>query len=187
MSRDFLAPGVRYPPGPMASRSRFAVLTAILAVAAILRFTGLDAGLRHTPFIDEQFFVVSVEGMLERGDLDHGFHMYPGFFFTLLAPVLSFVPRPFGADAYLVARHVVAAFGVATVALVYLLGTRLGTVRSGLVGAAILAVSPVAVSVAHEVRPDVVLGFFAMLALLSLPRINGHWKGDALGGLTVGM
>ncbi len=171
----------------MSSRSRITALAAILTLAAVLRFTGLSAGLRHTPFIDEEFFVRNVEGMLDRGDLDHRFHMYPGFFFYLLTPVLAFVPRPFGADAYLAARHVVAAFGVATVALVYLLGARLGSVRSGLIGAAVLAVSPVAAFVAHEVRPDVALGFFAMVALLIIGRIDGHGKRDVLAGIAVGM
>ncbi len=171
----------------MSSRSRFAVLAAILTVAAAFRFAGLSAGLRHATFIDEQFFVVNVEGMLDRGDLDPRYHEYPGFFFYLLTPALAFVRRPFGADAYLVARHVVAAFGVATVALVYILGSRLAGARSGLVGAAVLAVSPVAVAVAHEVRPDVALGFFAMLALLSIVRIDGGRKRDVLSGLGVGM
>lgn len=171
----------------MSPRSRFVLLAAILAAAAVLRFAGLSAGLRHATFIDEQFFVVNVEGMLDRGDLDHRFHMYPGFFFYLLTPFLAFVPRPFGADAYLVARHVVAAFGVATVALVYILGARLAGVRAGLIGAAVLAVSPVAVTVAHEVRPDIALGFFALLALLSIAGVDGGSRRDVLSGLAIGM
>ncbi len=171
----------------MASRYRFVALLAILVLAAALRFAGLSAGLRHTPFIDEQFFVMNVEGMLDRGDLDHRFHMYPGFFFYLLAPVLAMMDRPFGADAYLVARGVVAGLGVATVALVYVLGARLGSPRAGLIGAVVLAVSPVAVYVAHEVRPDVALGFFAMTGLLLIARVDGRYKGDALSGIAVGM
>ena len=171
----------------MNSRLRFALLAAILVAAAVLRFAGLSAGLRHATFIDEQFFVVNVEGMLDRGDLDHRYHEYPGFFFYLLTPALAFVPRPFGNDAYLVARQVVAALGVGTVALVYLLGSRLAGARAGLIAAAVLAVSPVGVAVAHEVRPDVALGFFAMVALLIFDRMDGGTKSDLLGGLGVGM
>lgn len=171
----------------MTPRVRFALLAAILAVATALRFAGLANGLRHTPFIDEQFFVANVEGMLQRGDLDPQFHMYPGFLFMILKPILWFLPRPFGAEAYLVTRQVVAAFGVATAVLVYALGARLGSARVGLLAAAILAVSPVAVTVAHEVRPDVVLGFFAMVALLLIARIDGDWKRDVLAGLGIGM
>lgn len=78
-------------------------LLAILAAAAALRFSGISFGLRHTPFIDEQFFV-NVEGMLDRGDLDHRFHMYPGFFFYILTPVLALAPRPFGPEAYLLPK-----------------------------------------------------------------------------------
>ncbi len=171
----------------MASRYRFAALLGILVLAAALRFAGLKAGLRHTPFIDEQFFLMNVEGMLDRGDLDHRFHMYPGFFFYLLAPALAVMDRPFGADAYLVARGLVAALGVATVALVHALGARIASPRAGLIGALVLAVSPVAVSVAHEVRPDVALGFFAMSGLLLIARVDGRLKGDVLGGIAVGM
>ena len=171
----------------MSSRLRFALLAAILTLAAALRFAGLSAGLRHTTFIDEQFFVVNVEGMLDRGDLDHRYHEYPGFFFYLLTPALALVKRPFGAEAYVVARQVVAAFGVATVGLVYVLGARIAGARAGLIGAAVLAVSPVGVAVAHEVRPDVALGFFAMVALLIFERIDGGWKRDVLSGLGVGM
>lgn len=171
----------------MNSRLRFALLAAILTAAAALRFAGLSAGLRHVTFIDEQFFVVNVEGMLDRGDLDHRFHEYPGFFFYLLTPALALVPRPFTNDAYLAARQVVAALGVGTVALVYLLGSRLAGARVGLVGAAVLAVSPVGVAVAHEVRPDVALGFFAMVALLIIDRVDGGWKRDLWGGIGVGM
>jgi hypothetical protein len=162
-------------------------LLAILLIAAALRFAGGSFGLRHTPFIDERFFVENVEGMLNRGDLDHRFHMYPGFFLYLLLPVLAWVPRPFGAEAYLLARQVVASFGVASVGLAYFLGTRLGGARAGLCGAAILAVSPVEVFVAHEVRPDVVLGFFALLALLVIDRLKGSWRRDTLCGMTVGL
>lgn len=171
----------------MSSRLRFALLAAILTLAAALRFAGLSAGLRHTTFIDEQFFVVNVEGMLDRGDLDHRYHEYPGFFFYLLTPALAFVKRPFGAEAYLVARQVVAALGVGTVALVYVLGVRLAGARAGLIGATVLAVSPVAVAVAHEVRPDVALGLFAMVALLIIERVDGGWKRDVLSGVGVGM
>jgi len=163
------------------------LLVGILAIAAGFRFSGLSAGLRHTPFIDEQFFVVNVEGMLERGDLDPRFHMYPGFFFYLLAPLLALVDRPFGAEAYLLARAMVAAFGVATVALTYVLGSRLGGARAGLLAAAVLAVSPVSVVVAHEVRPDVALGFFAVLALLAISRVDGGLWRDVRGGMGVGM
>ena len=41
-------------PAPLARR---AGLVALLALAAVLRFTGLGWGLRHRPPLDERFFV----------------------------------------------------------------------------------------------------------------------------------
>jgi hypothetical protein len=48
--------------------------------------------------------------------LDHRFYEYPGLFFYFLAPVLALLPREAlsSPQAYLVARGVVAAFGVAS-------------------------------------------------------------------------
>ena len=171
----------------MTVRARYFVLAAILMAAAALRFTGLDAGLRHDPFIDEKFFVLAVEGMLDRGDLDPRLHIYPGLIFYLIYPPLAFVPRPFGPEAYLVARQTMAVLGVATVALAYVLGARLGTWRAGLLAAAVLAVSPVAVFVPHEFRPDMALSFFALIALIAFSRLDGRASRDAVAGVTLGL
>jgi hypothetical protein len=173
---------------PMKTKlSNTVTLLAIVAGALALRFAGNSFGLRHTPFVDERFFVENVQGMLDRGDLDHRFHMYPGFFFYILMPALAFVPRPFDADAYLLARQVVGVFSVGSVLLAFLLGRRLGSGRVGLLAAAILAVSPAEVFVAHEVRPDVVLAFFALLTLLVIDRLDSGWRRNALCGVAVGM
>ena len=71
----------------------------------VLRFTALGWGLRHTPDLDEQFFVENVRGMLARGDLDHRFHEYPGLVFYLLLPVVAAVDRTtLAREGYLLAR-----------------------------------------------------------------------------------
>jgi hypothetical protein len=49
----------------------------ILALAGVLRFTGLSWGLRHTPVRDEQDFVESAGQMIAHRDLDHRFYEYP--------------------------------------------------------------------------------------------------------------
>jgi len=149
-------------------------LGSILLLAGVLRFTGLGWGLRHTPHWDERVFVENAVQMVAARDLDHRYYEYPGLFFYLLYPVLGiggFAP-PATPAAYLAVRGVVAAFGVASVAGVYLLGTRLSGPAAGLVGALLLAASPLDVSTAHEVRPDVVLQFFVLVALLAFRRIG---------------
>jgi hypothetical protein len=160
-----------------------AALASVLALGAVLRFGGLGWGLRHEPHIDERYFVENVGWMLAHRDLDHRFDEYPGLFFYLLAPVLAWLDPPrFGPAAYLAARAVVAAFGVASIGLVYVLGVRLAGPATGLAAALILAVSPVEVQTAHMVRPDVVLESFALLALLAMTRVGARTRNDVVAG-----
>ena len=167
------------------ARARWA-LAAILLLAAALRFTGLSWGLRHAPHWDERVFVENAGRMAAQGDLDNRFYEYPGLLFLVLAPILAVVgPHP-GAVAYLAARAVVAAFGVASVFLVFRLGSRMMGPRAGLAAALLLAVSPVDVWTAHMVRPDVVLQAFVLLAFLALLGIGERPAGDARAGAAMG-
>jgi hypothetical protein len=164
-----------------------AALTGLLALAAVLRFGALGWGLRHEPHIDERYFVENVGWMLAHRDLDHRFDEYPALFFYALTPVLAwFGPPRFGPEAYLAARAVVAAFGVGSVGLVYVLGVRLGGFATGLVAALVLAVSPVEVQTAHMVRPDVALEALALAALLAMTRVGARQQGDVRAGAWMG-
>ena len=164
-----------------------AALLALLALAAALRFLFLGWGLRHTPHIDEQFFVENVRGMLARGDLDHRFHEYPGLVFYLLAPAVALVDRTtLAREGYLLARGVVAAFGVLSVFLAFRLGRAMAGTAAGLAAALLLAVSPVEVQTAHMVRPDVVLEAFVLLAFLGFLGVGLERRGDAIAGAALG-
>jgi 4-amino-4-deoxy-L-arabinose transferase-like glycosyltransferase len=157
-------------------------------VAAALRLVGLGWGLRHPPHWDERVFVENVLAMAERGDLDHRYYEYPGLFFHLLRPVLALAPEPDpDAQAYRLARGVVAVFGVLGCAATYLLGRVLAGPAVGLLGALLVAVSPLAVHTAHMVRPDVVLQVFVTAALLALVRVGGRARDDAVAGGLVGL
>ena len=150
-------------------RKTLAALLAVLAVAGLLRFWSLSWGLRHLPLRDESVFVDNVVRMVQEKDWDQRFYEYPGLFFDILRPAFSLIPEDALSSArpYLVARSVVAAFGVASIGLVFLIGARLVSPRAGLVAALLSAVSPIEVITAHRVRPDVVLETFALLALWS--------------------
>ena len=162
-------------------------LAAVLVVAAALRFTALGSGLRHTPHIDEQFFVENVRGMLARGDLHHRFHEYPGLVFYLLLPFVGATDRTtLAPEGYLAARGVVAAFGVGSVLLAFLLGRTMAGPAAGLAAALLLAVSPIEVQTAHMVRPDVILEFFVLVAFLAFARVGAHRRGDLLSGAAIG-
>jgi Dolichyl-phosphate-mannose-protein mannosyltransferase len=162
-------------------------LVALLVLAAALRFTGLGWGLRHRPPLDERFFVANAAHMLARGDLDHGFYQYPGLFYYILAPVLLLVDDPLhNPEAYEAARALVAGFSVLTVALAYLLGRRLFGAASGLVAAALVAVSPLEIRTAHEVRPDVLLECATLWAFFVFGRLGTSRREDAGAGIAIG-
>jgi 4-amino-4-deoxy-L-arabinose transferase-like glycosyltransferase len=166
---------------------RRALLLGILALAAVLRFTGLSWGLRHPPHLDERVFVESAERMVAAGDLDHRYYEYPGLFVYLLGLVLPWSAEPGSPDSYRIARGLVAAFGVLSCALLARLGQELAGPRTGLLAALLLAVSPVAVHTAHMVRPDGVLQAFVLLALLALLRVGSHTADDLRAGAALGL
>jgi hypothetical protein len=163
-------------------------VAAILVLAAVLRFTGISWGLRHHPDWDEYAFVEGVAGMIRQRDLDQRFYEYPGLFFFVLYPFLWLLsPEALGSPrAYLVSRAVVAGFGVLSVWLAYRLAASLVTPQAGIVAALLLAVSPIDVSTAHMVRPDVVLGALALLALMSFIRPDPETRADAVAGAALG-
>jgi len=170
------------------SWGRGAALFGILALAAALRIAGLGWGLRHPPHPDESVFVDNVAAMIRSGDLDHRYYQYPGLFFYMLYPLVYVLPHdPPGPSAYLAARALVAAFGVAACALIDVLGRRAGGPGAGLLAALLLAVSPVAVETAHMVRPDVVLQALTIVALLALLGVGPRVGGDVRAGLALGL
>lgn len=164
---------------------RLLVLVPLLILAALLRFTALDWGLRHVPHADERPFVESVARMLAERDLDHRFYEYPGLFLYVLMPVQAMAGEH-GHAAYHAARGVVAFFGLTSVALVAWLGFRLGGAALGLFAAALLAVSPLEIVTGHMLRPDIVLETFALLAFLTFRGVGPEARGDLRAGAALG-
>ena len=77
---------------------------------------------------------------------------------------------------YVVARLLVVAFALATVWLVYRLGTRLADQRTGLIAALILALAPVHVSLSRLALKGVPLAFFVAAVLLFCEAIARHGR-----------
>jgi 4-amino-4-deoxy-L-arabinose transferase-like glycosyltransferase len=170
------------------SSARRAALLGILLLAAALRVAGLGWGLRHPPHPDEGVFLDNAALMVRSADLDHRYYQYPGLFFYMLGPLVWLMPHdPPGPMAYLTARALVAALGVAACWLMDRLGREVAGSRAGLLAALLLAVSPVAVETAHMVRPDVVLQAFTIAALLAFLRVGPGLGGDGLSGLALGL
>jgi 4-amino-4-deoxy-L-arabinose transferase-like glycosyltransferase len=175
-------------------------LVAILAVAAMLRFWGLGAGLPHAPGVDEPEIMNRAVGMMKSGDFNPHFFDYPTLYIyvQLVAATIQFLLgatagewRSLGdVDAvhfYFWGRAITAALGTLTVLLVYLAGMRWGT-RHALFAATLMAVVPLHVRESHFVLTDVPLTFFVALAFLLTLRAGEQpqarafaWAGVAAG------
>ena len=164
------------------------LLAAIVVLGAVLRFVGLGHGLRHDPIADEAYFVDAARAVLASGHPDHVFHEYPALPVYLLLPAVALASDHGTAATYLAARSVIALSGVLSIVLAFLLGRRLAGNVGGLQAAAAIAVSTIDVRVAHEYRPDVLLGTAALVALLVFTGPGtGGWKDAARAGAAVGL
>ncbi len=161
------------------------LLVVILIGAALLRLVGIAWGLPYSLINIDETVVVPMGFRAAQGHVNPQFFLYPSFFFYLLAAVdllatpvvwlarganplteAAFLvdPGPF----YLLGRLVSAAFGTASVYLVYRLGRDAYGRAAGLLGALILAVLPLHVSYSHMAVTDVTATAIALLALVLL-------------------
>lgn len=116
--------------------------------------------------------------MVKTGDYNPHFFDYPGLYLYLQAAVVvarflagvtagrwTSLSQVSDYDFYLWGRAVTAAFGTATVFLVYLAGQRWSRAH-GLVAAALMTVIPIHVRESHFVLTDVPMTFFVTLTLV---------------------
>lgn len=176
------------------------LLAGILAVAAVLRFWALDAGIPYSVGVDEPEILLRAVTMMRTGDYNPRFFDYPGFYIyvQLVTAIARFIAGASAGewrslaqvraeDFYLWGRAVTAMFGVATVFLVYRCGMRWGP-RHAALAAGLFAVMPLHVRESHYVLTDVPATFFATLALLLTFRAHESqramafaWAGIAAG------
>ena len=163
-------------------------VAGLVLLGAWLRFTGLGWGVRHPMHTDERVYVDNVVAMLRAGNLDHRFYTYPGLFFYLLALPLRVLGPSYwdGGTPFVVSRALVSAFGVANIVLLFVVARRLVGTAAALAAAALLTVSPLDIRTSHEVRPDILLQGFGLLALLRFRRL-AHLRDDAASGLLIGL
>jgi hypothetical protein len=148
-------------------RSTGPPLTAILVLAAVLRFWHLAA----TGFnSDESVYTGSASSLAGDGTLHSMFPVFrahPLLFQVLLSLVLRIHETDFAARAF------AAAIGVAAVAMTFLLGCRLYGRRAGLLAALLLAVMPYHVIVSRQVLLDGLMTLCATAALYCVARYCG--------------
>jgi 4-amino-4-deoxy-L-arabinose transferase-like glycosyltransferase len=170
--------------------SRLALALVLLA-AAVLRFWGLGRGIPYALQVDEPEIIERATNMMRSGSLHPHFFDYPGLYIyvQLVVAVVRFIAGAIAGEwtslaeastssFYLWGRAVTAAFGVATVLLVYQAGMRWGA-RHALLAAGLMAVLPLHVRYSHYVLTDTPLTFFITLTfLLSL---SAHERGTTAG------
>jgi hypothetical protein len=171
-------------PAPPAPRRLAQVaLVLLLCASALLRFVGIDHGLRRGEPLPDEFenFISPVMGMWDRGSADPDHRTgYPGLF-----NYLAFLPMGIGrrldgaTGACLAGRVLVAAFGTLNVFLLYRVVRPVWGVGAALLGAALLGLSRGDVSEAHAISPDVVVvtAFLATALALRSPRPGSVWPG----------
>ena len=193
---------------------RGAILLAVVALAAALRFAGLGFGLSpaqpgpvlHPLARPDEQYLWNLGFGIAAGDANPHFFLYP----TLLPYLLALVDAGYLAAASLcagsrevaesvilrdpraliwIARGVVAAIGAATCLLLYrVAGLAFGR-RAGLVAAFLLAVAHLHVRDSHFGVTDVPLAAMVCLVLLQALRIEsrGAWRDYVRAGLCTGL
>lgn len=177
-------------PRPNSTAASRTALVLILVSAAALRVAAIGLGSSSISFQpDERFNNLEIPLHLSRFDPNPHRFYYPALLWYVLAFVerlaihvghllhlvpMTDLPRLFELDPivfFWLGRSVVAAFGVATVALVYELGRRLYSDPHGLLAAGFLAVALLHVRDSALVTVDVPMTFFIVAALVGAAAI----------------
>ncbi|HEV2238931.1 MAG TPA: glycosyltransferase family 39 protein, partial [Ktedonobacterales bacterium] len=180
---------------------------AISVVALVLRLVGDGFGLPAHYLWDEPT-IVNRAVRMGNGDLNPHFFYYPGltFYLTFLAEAALFVvghlrhaypstsayATAFFTNStafYLVGRVLAAFIGAGTCIVTYLVGKRFFTPAVGIIAAAVVAVSPVAMANAHFTTLDVPMAFFVVLAYVGIWQVYARGsRGDYLfAGAAIGL
>lgn len=186
---------------PPLARRDVALVVVIVAVGAWLRFSGLSQGIPFSLGVDEPEIVERAVRMMKTGDFHPDFFDYPGLYIYLqtavatlrfmagaMAGLWATLDQAPSAEFYLWGRAVTAAFGTATILVVFAIARRLG-VFAATVAALLIAVQPMHVRESHYVLTDVPMTFFAALATLLTLRAHerGTWRAYVWPGIAAGL
>jgi 4-amino-4-deoxy-L-arabinose transferase-like glycosyltransferase len=176
-------------------------LALVMSVATALRYWDLGHGIPYAVSVDEPEIVERAFQMMKNGTLNPHFFDYGQLhiYIQLVVSIVRFIAgsvtgawdslaQATSSSFYFWGRVVTAAFGVATVFLVFRIGLRWGA-RHGLLAAALMAVMPLHVRYSHYVLTDTPLTFFVALTMLLALGANERpvLKAFALAGAAAGL
>ena len=182
-------------------------LLAIFGLALGLRLYGLDwdRGYSYTPHPDERAILMKIDelSLPSPGQLDvllnaddspwnprwFPYGSLPLYLLKGVQLVYSAWPGAELHDLRIAGRTVSALADVGTVALVYLLATRLFGRREGLLASALLALTVMHIQLSHFYAVDTLLGLFTVAALYFLYRVasEGGLGNSVLAGAFIGL
>lgn len=178
------------------------LLLLITGVGALLRFYGLGHGAPYHFHADEMLALRGAELMRAAPHVaaeSARFFIYPVLPKELLALLVHAweaiqgpldLARPAdGKVVMMLGRVLSAAVSTLTIPIVFAAGRRAGGDTAGLIGAALMATSVIAITNAHYFTSDTLLTCFGALALLGIVRVarDGGWKASALAGAAIGL
>ncbi len=190
----------------MTRRSR-STLAVIVALAAAVRLWGLGFGLPYTQARPDETFVIGVALSFLHGNFSPPFYDYPWLYmWTLTVVYLAYFVwgaamgtfhsiadltaswSTYWTPFFLLSRGLSAAFGTATVAVVFSIGRRLWDETTGLIAALFLSLAFIHVRDSHFGTTDIAMTFLVMLAIALLMKAHlGHARSYASAGIAAGL
>jgi hypothetical protein len=192
----------------VAGRWHLALLGLILLLALVVRVIGITYGLPYVYYPDEAV-IVNHAVAFGTGDLNPHYFIYPSLYMYVLFVIYSFIYvigwligtfastddfiRLFFNDAtpfYLPGRLLAALSGVASVAMVYVVGRRSYNVTVGVVASSFLAFSVMHVEFSHYVKTHVPAGLLVILCLnlaWSIYVGTNQWRHYLWAGVVAGL
>lgn len=190
-------------------------LVGVLAIALVVRLTGVGWGLPLLYHPDEPLFVTKVLEMMQTGDLNPRYFVYPSLFLYLLLPLAiltfaqgatkgqftsvtdlfagSMVTTGTGTtqipSLYLLGRLEMTLIGMLTIYLLYRLGREIAGWKTGILAALLLALSPVHLIASHYYRPDALVTLLVMASAYAAVRVftTGSWTSYLAAGMLAGL
>ncbi|MCW6035788.1 glycosyltransferase family 39 protein [Spirulina subsalsa FACHB-351] len=185
------------------------ILLLILALGSFLRLYGINFGLPNLYNFDEIIFVDRAYYMLGNQDPNPHWFGAPAsttIYLLVLTYILIFavgmIAGQFSSPSefkelyltdptifYLSGRLVTALFGIAMIILVYGIGRKLFNSTVGLIGAAVIAFSPLCIYLSKLIRMDIQMTVFLLLSLWFCLQLldSPKWRNYILAGLFLGL
>jgi Dolichyl-phosphate-mannose-protein mannosyltransferase len=191
------------------AQCRKVVLATVLCGGLLLRLYGINFGLPYLYDPDEPLFVSRAMEILAHRDLNpHWFGVPATTTIYMLSALYATIfgvgfglgifagPEDFKAlylqnptVFYLSGRTMIAAFGVTTILLTYMIGRRLFNRATGLLAAAFLALCPLHVGLSQLIRSDIQMSFLTLVVFWFCLDIlhRQTWSSSVLAGFFAGV